>query len=277
MAEPTLTHRLGNYSFPAMLLVGSIAFHILTVIITFFQNPRRLFQVSQLRDDAFARFWLALFPLPPKDQDPEPEPNALPNLLASATGTVLELGPGNGTQTLFLRNSGLHTLYLAEPTLQLHTALRDTAERLGLRDRCHVLGCGAEPSSLIPALAREGAITEEKGEGIFDTIICARVLCCVPSQEDTVAGLYGLLKPGGRLIFREHVVSQGGITVGHVLQRVYMALGWSFWMTGCELTRDTGRVLKDAAKSDGGWAKVELEHEDAWGAVPFVTGQLVKK
>ncbi|KAI9808669.1 MAG: hypothetical protein M1825_003820 [Sarcosagium campestre] len=266
---------------------------ILTILKTLFidQAPLRLLHPLQIRNAAFANFWNALFSGISSNQQThchivqppqEPDTSALPGLLSNLHGTILELGPGTGTQTAHLDAAKVMTVYLAEPTVELHSQLRANVEAAGLGGaKSRILVCGAEEDSLLPALAREVGLKRELEVSsiteVFDAIVCARVLCCVPRQAQTARNLYALLKPGGRLVVREHVVGRVG-GLGRALQWAYMGLGWRWWMVGCCLDRDTEKALRDAAaESDGGWHVVDLKRETEWGVLPFITGVLVKK
>lgn len=84
------------------------------------------------------------------------------------------------------------------------------------------------------------------------------------------------------MVVCEHVLNSGsaaggGTAIGRSLQKLYMWLGWSFLLGGCELMRDTAACLEKAAEPDGGWDKVELEATDSWSCLPHITGVLVKK
>jgi ubiquinone/menaquinone biosynthesis C-methylase UbiE len=116
--------------------------------------------------------------------------------------------------------------------------------------------------------------------GVFDEVVCIHVLCGVPKQRETIEGLYRCLKPGGRFVVCEHVVndeSELGGWVARFFQHFWMALGWSFWGSGCELTRDTKEVLMEAAEPDSGWAEIKLETVDEWSVVPNIVGYFVKR
>lgn len=93
--------------------------------------------------------------------------------------------------------------------------------------------------------------------------------------------LYGMLRPGGRLLVTEHVVNPWrrakGSFVGRVVQGIYQVLGWSWFIGDCCLDRDTEAVLRAAADGDGGWERVELERNFEWSAMPYISGVLVKK
>ena len=172
-------------------------------------------------------------------------------------------------------------VYGAEPGVGMHAELAERAEKAGLGGKYKILACGAEPDSLIPGLAKGGLLDEKKtlGDGVFDEIVCIRVLCGVPQVQETVDVLYKCLKPGGRLVVCEHVVNNGeggGNVVGWFLQYLYMALGWSFFMGGCRLRRDTTALLMKAAEADGGWAEVQLERVDEWSTIPHIVGYCAK-
>lgn len=210
----------------------------------------------------------------------------IPPLLRTASGIVLDIGPGTGTQMPLLRSPAISAIYGAEPCHGLHKDLRAKAISEGLASKYHILGCGVAASELIPALrdADPGAVDAfdaNSKNGVFDTILCVRVLCSVPEMERTVRELYGLLKPGGRMVVVEHVVNPWrtakGSFVARIMQGVYQFLGWSFLIGDCCLVRDTEGALRGAADADGGWESVELERSFGWSALPYISGVLVKK
>lgn len=201
-------------------------------------------------------------------------PPELTPLLSSLHGIVLDIGPGSGDQLHRYSSSAstVKAIYGAEPAVDLHPQLAQKAKDAGLEGKYHILSCGAELQSLIPALAKDGLL-KDATEGVFDEIVSIRVLCGVPDLKETVDGLYGLLKSGGRLIVTEHVVSRGS-AIARMLQVAYMWVGgWKFWMGGCCLDRDTTKVLRDA----GMWQNVELKIWNSWSAIPHIVGYLVKQ
>jgi SAM-dependent methyltransferase len=210
----------------------------------------------------------------------------IPPLLKTASGIVLDIGPGTGTQMPLLRSPAIKAIYGCEPCHGLHDELRAKAFSEGLESKYHILGCGAAASELIPALRETktgatAAYDEDSKNGVFDTILCVRVLCSVPEMEKTVGELYGLLKPGGKLLVTEHVVnpwrSAKGSLLARIVQGVYMLFGWSFFIGDCCLDRDTEGVLRRAADADGGWESVDIQQDFAWSAMVYISGTLVKK
>ncbi|KAJ5573525.1 uncharacterized protein N7459_007952 [Penicillium hispanicum] len=309
-SPPPLGEQIANLFEPAELMALAIRHYIRVCAEAVFQKGQVLapiFQTSRLRDEAFGRFWIEFSALRQQAATPEAAPTTtedateeeqlqppqktgsaalLPALLSNAHGVVLDIGPGTGTQMPLLRSHAIQAIYGPEPCRGLHATLHAAAAAAGLAAKYHVLPCGAAASELLPALRATGtavvdAYTRDAAAGVFDTIICVRVLCSVPEMERTVRELYALLKPGGRMLVLEHVVNPWrtakGSVVARAAQSVYQMAGWSFLVGDCCLTRDTETVLRAAADGDGGWASVELERWFEWSPMPHLSGVLVKK
>lgn len=194
----------------------------------------------------------------------EEMPPGTVELAETASGVVLDIGPGTGTQLHLFTPSRITKIYGAEPAVDMHAELKRSADRAMLGEKYEILVAGAEPATLVPALAKKGVlgVSGKPSEGVFDTIVSLRALCGVPDQEETAAGLYRLLKPGGRLLLCEHVKQaypRGGDPIGALMQRLYMLVGWKFWLGGCCLNRDTEAVLRKVAGPKG-WKEVRLNH-----------------
>jgi SAM-dependent methyltransferase len=210
----------------------------------------------------------------------EDMPDGTIPLIATTAGTVLDVGPGSGTQLHLFDASKITEMYGVEPAIDLHAELLRNAEKNGFGGKYKAIAAGAEPNSLIPALAKLSLLqgSDKGSSGIFDTIVCVRVLCGVPHQEETAEGLYRLLKPGGRLLIVEHVVQphpKGGDLIAKIMQRLYMLLGWSFLLGGCCLDRDTEAVLRKVAGPDG-WKEVKINFLGRQAAIPYIVGELIK-
>jgi SAM-dependent methyltransferase len=195
-----------------------------------------------------------------------------------------DIGPGSGEVLSRFDPSKIVAMYGAEPAAQLHLGLMRNAQKRGFGEKYHALVCGAEPESLIPALSKSGILRSSgtggtAENGVFDEICCVRVLCGVPHPQETVRGLYHLLKPGGRMVICEHVVNPWateGSYLGRVMQIVITVLGWPFFMGGCEVQRNTLEYLKQAAGEEG-WDKFDLQYVEPRGTIPFIVGELRKK
>lgn len=193
-----------------------------------------------------------------------------------------------------LRSPAIKTIYGAEPCHGLHAELRASATSQGLEDKYNILPCGVESADLIPTLQKQGLLKTDTSdvpsilenlsttkEGVFDTIVCVRVLCSVPDMRRTVQDLYTLLRPGGKMLVVEHVVNPWrtpkGSVIARVVQAFYGFLGWSWYMGNCCMNRDTTSALKHAADRDGGWESVELDSWFESTPMPYVAGILTKK
>jgi ubiquinone/menaquinone biosynthesis C-methylase UbiE len=112
-------------------------------------------------------------------------------LLAKASGKVLEIGGGTGANLPFY-GSGVESLTITEPSEPM-------ARRLERRLDQHQV-----PAEVVRAPAEE--LPFESGS--FDAAVSTLVLCTVSDQERALGELRRVLRPGGRLLFIEHVRSE---------------------------------------------------------------------
>ena len=204
---------------------------------------------------------------------------AVPSLVATCRGTILEIGPGCGTQIPRFDRNKVTKIYGAEPTLALHPALRAKAVQARLEDRYEVIPCAADD---LEDLERFGIV-----ENSMDTVLSAQVLCSVTDARQTAKGLYKLLKPGGELIVFEHMKSSDGVS--RVMQSKctledykadltvfldFWSWPWSVALGGCKLTQPT----MDAIVNAGSWERIELDgdYKDTVSMFPRIWGRLVK-
>jgi len=155
-------------------------------------------------------------------------------LLATATGEVLEIGLGTGLNVPnYPAAIGELTTLAPEPEVHPYAARR--ARRRGLWIE-HIPG----DARRLPFAA-----------GRFDTVVSTLVLCTVPEPVVVVRELARVLRPGGQLLFLEHVGAKTGAR--RVLQRLFKGLA-RFFLCGCDMTRDTERTLVE-----GGFSFQEIE------------------
>ena len=111
-------------------------------------------------------------------------------LLADATGSVLEIGAGTGLN--FAHYDGnVASLVVTEP---------EPAMLRRLQRKAH------EQAPLAKVL-RAPAEDLPFEDGTFDTVVSTLVLCGVDDQERALREARRVLRPGGRLLFMEHVRS----------------------------------------------------------------------
>lgn len=143
-------------------------------------------------------------------------------LLGALDGTVLEIGPGTGSNLPYL-GAGVSWIGL-EPNPHMRRRIEQRAARLGRP--VDVRGGTAEATGLPSASV--------------DAVVSTLVLCSVRDLDATLVELRRVLRPGGRLVFIEHVRSHS--RAGHAAQRLFRR-PWSFVADGCQLDRDTGDAL----------------------------------
>jgi SAM-dependent methyltransferase len=140
-------------------------------------------------------------------------------LLAGARGRVLEIGAGTG---LNLRHypSAVEELVLAEP-------IEEMSARIDVEVRADELAV-----SVVQARAEELPFAD----GAFDTVVSTMVLCTVADPERALAEIRRVLRPGGRLLFCEHVRSDSP-RLARWQDR--LAGPWAAFAEGCRCDRDT--------------------------------------
>jgi ubiquinone/menaquinone biosynthesis C-methylase UbiE len=112
-------------------------------------------------------------------------------LLQSARGKVLEIGAGTGAN-LPLYGPSVEALTVTEPEPAM---ARRLAKRLREQSRnVDLIEAGAERLPL--------------PDGQFDTVVSTLVLCTVADPPRALREIWRVLKPGGQLLFIEHVRSE---------------------------------------------------------------------
>jgi SAM-dependent methyltransferase len=109
-------------------------------------------------------------------------------LLAGARGAALEIGAGTGLNLPHCPTD-LDRLVLVEP-----------GERIGDH-----IDLGRTPAGVPADLVRAPAEYLPFADASFDTVVSTLVLCTVADPERAVAEVARVLRPGGRLLFLEHV------------------------------------------------------------------------
>lgn len=170
------------------------------------------------------------------------------NLLAEADGTVLEIGAGTGLN-LPHYPAGLAELVLVEPGEPM-------ADRIDLAKAPPDV-----PTKLIRAAAEQLPFADDS----FDTVVSTLVLCTVSDPARAVAEIARVLKPGGRLLFLEHVGADSGWR--RALQR-RSARAWAAFADGCRCDRPTLATIE-------GQLQVESLERGRWRAMPAIVKPLV--
>ncbi len=169
-------------------------------------------------------------------------------LLASASGRVLELGAGTG-QNLEHYTEAVTELVMTEPDPHMARRLRERlAKDPGAAGNVSVVEASAEDLPF--------------DDGSFDVVVATLVLCTVPDQARALAEARRVLVEGGRLLYIEHVRStRPGL--GRWQDRLERP--WGFFAAGCHPNRPTEQALADA----GFWID-SLERDKLPKAPPIV-------
>lgn len=109
-------------------------------------------------------------------------------LLAEASGDVLEVGAGTGCNLAFY-GGAVRSLTLAEPDPSMLRRLHRAVHR-------------ARPAATVRRAPAEDLPFDD---ATFDTVVSTLVLCGVSDQPRAAREIHRVLKPGGRLLFIEHV------------------------------------------------------------------------
>jgi ubiquinone/menaquinone biosynthesis C-methylase UbiE len=165
-------------------------------------------------------------------------------LLGDLSGEVLEVGAGTGS-TLGLYPKAVTRLVMAEP---------DPHMRRKLRAKQRPAGVEVSDASL------DKLPFEDRS---FDAVVCSLVLCSVPDQKAALAEIARVLKPGGRLVFLEHVAADGKPDRLKWQGRIEPI--WKHLMGNCHLTRRT-----EAAIAAAGLEIEKIQRESIRKALPIV-------
>jgi ubiquinone/menaquinone biosynthesis C-methylase UbiE len=145
-------------------------------------------------------------------------------LLAGASGAVLEIGGGTGANLPHYRN--VERVTVSEPDPFMRKRLRPKLEAVR-----------------VPAAVSEaGAEALTFPDGSFDTVVSTLVLCTVPHQEAALGEIRRVLRPGGRLLFIEHVRAEG--SDARWQDRIEPL--WGRLCGGCHPNRDTVAAIEEA-------------------------------
>jgi ubiquinone/menaquinone biosynthesis C-methylase UbiE len=169
-------------------------------------------------------------------------------LIGEARGDVLEIGGGTGANLSYY-GLGAGTLTVTEPSRPM---IRRLQRRIDER---------APDARLLRAPAEDLPFEDDS----FDVAVSTLVLCSVDDQPRALRELRRVLRPGGRLLFMEHVRSEEP-RVARLQDRMNRI---NNFLVHCDCNRPTLDSI-----SSGGFSIEKLERATIAKAPPFV-GPLV--
>lgn len=148
-------------------------------------------------------------------------------IVPQAQGTVLEVGTGSGTNLKFYDPARVSKLYCLEPS----RGMRQKAQK-------NLKHCKVEMEWL--ELPGEQIPLQDNS---VDTVVLTFTLCTIPDWQAALAGMYRVLKPGGKLLFCEHgLAPQPGVQKWQ--NRINPA--WKKMCGGCNLNRPMNELIQSA-------------------------------
>jgi ubiquinone/menaquinone biosynthesis C-methylase UbiE len=169
-------------------------------------------------------------------------------LLCQASGRVLELGAGTGLNLTHYPEE-IDDLVLTEPAAPMVSRLERRAKRSG--HDCTVV---VAPAEQLPF-----------EDDSFDTVVSTLVLCTVDDPRQTIDEIARVLRPGGRLLFLEHVRSDSP-RLARWQDRLHRP--WHAFAAGCNANRATVDLVRESA------LKVQAVDHDRWSWMPVLVHPL---
>ncbi|MFL5825641.1 MAG: class I SAM-dependent methyltransferase [Thermoleophilaceae bacterium] len=180
---------------------------------------------SKLAENTWGRVFAAVYDRIQKGAEEAGVREMRLGLVSQASGRVLEVGAGTG---LNLDHYGdVEELVLAEPSPHMAAKLEQK------------LAASRRNATVVQAPAERLPFPEDS----FDSVVVTLVLCTVPDQQAALNEIHRVLKPGGRLLFMEHVRSDDP-KIARWQDRIEKPWGW--FACGCHPNRDTLRTIESS-------------------------------
>ncbi len=160
-------------------------------------------------------------------------------LINQASGEILEIGAGTGANIQFYSNN-VRRLVLSEPDRYMRMHLINKVNDLPL-DHVEITNGSAEQI--------------ESEDETFDTVVTTLVCCSVTNLETSLHEIWRVLRPGGSLIFLEHVAAAEDSPTRKWQERINPV--WKIFMGNCNLNRETERAILAE-----GFEIVQIEREE---------------
>ena len=163
--------------------------------------------------------------------------------------TVIEIGPGTGTNMRYLRKGT--KLIAIEPNIHMHNDLKNNAKKY-------------EVDLEIKSLLGESI---DLPDNSCDFVISTLVLCTVKNPVQCINQIKRILKPSGRFVFIEHVKAKENTILAFIQSIIHKP--WHWFFEGCHTNRDTKSLLESS-----GFSSLELERYNLYSPFIPITPQI---
>jgi ubiquinone/menaquinone biosynthesis C-methylase UbiE len=169
-------------------------------------------------------------------------------LVSGVRGRVLEIGAGTGLNIAHYPD-GIAELVIAEP----EPGMRHRLQRR--------LGRHALPARVIDAPAERLPVADAS----VDTVVSTLVLCTVDDPEAALREIARILRPGGQLLFIEHVRANSRFLAAC---QDFLFVPWRHFAGGCCCNRPTIELLRACGFS-------VTANDEVWRGMPAIVHPLV--
>jgi len=151
---------------------------------------------------------------------------------AGIFATIVEIGMGSFPNALFYKKMEGIDIIGVDPNDRMEQYARDNAARAGLvpKDSLRIVHGVSEALPL--------------ADNSCDAVVCTLTLCSVIDPSKSVSEMKRVLKPGGKLLFWEHVLSQTNDSLAR--KQIELTPAQIKMADGCHLDRETGKTLAAA-------------------------------
>ena len=168
-------------------------------------------------------------------------------LLKQVSGEVLEIGAGTGANIKFYSDN-ISKLVLSEPDKYMRKLLKEQVDHHQLKNA---------------SVASGTAEQIESDDESFDYVVTTLVCCSVTNLKTCLSEIRRVLRPGGGLVFLEHIAATDGTSRRRWQNRINPI--WKTFMGNCHLNRETEQAIVTE-----GFEIIQIERESMRKAPPIV-------